>query len=156
MYDEARLYQALALARQGMLLGDGGPFGAVIVRHGEVVATGWNRVIADTDPTAHAEMVAIRRAAARLGHYHLSGCLLYTSCEPCPMCLAAAHWAQLERIYYAATGEDAEKIGFADQLIRQQFHGPPEAQTIPLSNHLREEGRILFADYAQIEGRVGY
>lgn len=108
-------------ARIGVLRGDGGPFGAVIVRHGEVIAAAHNTVVSSNDPTAHAEVNAIRLASARLGRFDLSDCELYTSCEPCPMCLAAIHWARIPVVYQGATRADAAEAGFDDQFLYDVF-----------------------------------
>jgi len=108
------LREAIRLSLEKMEAGDGGPFGAVVVQNGRIVVRGWNRVTSTNDPTAHAEIVAIRDACANLNTFSLAGCQIYTSCEPCPMCFAAIYWSRLERIYYAATGQDAEAAGFDD------------------------------------------
>jgi len=120
MSDETHLQTALHLAREHSRDGHHGPFGAVVVRDGEIVGRGWNRVVADGDPTAHAEVVAIRDACARLNTYVLEGCTIYCSCEPCPMCLAAIYWARLPRVVYAATEQDARAAGFDDREIREE------------------------------------
>jgi len=108
---------AITESVKGMRSGEGGPFGCVIVRNGLLVAKGHNRVIGTNDPTAHAEIVALRRAAKRLGRFDLSDCELYASCEPCPMCLSAIYWARISKVYYANTKSDAAKIGFVDEFI---------------------------------------
>ena len=117
--------EAVSAAVRGVSRGDGGPFGAVIVHEGRVVASAWNRVILETDPTAHAEVNAIREACRILGRFHLEDCDLYTSCEPCPMCLGAIYWARLRSVHYAATREDASGIGFDDALIYDELATPP-------------------------------
>ncbi len=139
--------EAIALAREGSARGDGGPFGAVVVRDGEVIGRGWNRVLVDRDPTAHAEVIAIREAARALGAYHLSGAVLYTSCEPCPMCLGAAYWAHMEGICFGATAADAAAIGFDDRFIYQDLARPREARRIPMEPALREEVLALFREW---------
>lgn len=136
--------EAIALAREGVGRGDGGPFGAVVVREGEILGRGWNRVIRDRDPTAHAELVAIRDAARRLGRHHLDGCTLYLACEPCPMCLGAAYWAHIERIYYAASGTDAAALGFDDRFIFEEMHSPPAARRIRMEQMMRAEALAAF------------
>jgi len=108
---------AIEEAQKGVSAGDGGPFGAVIVKDGEIIAKAHNEVVKENDPTAHAEIVAIRRASARLGTYVLGGCVLYTTGEPCPMCFSAIHWAHIDKVYYCNTKEDAEAIGFDDAFI---------------------------------------
>lgn len=122
---------AVAAASEGISLRDGGPFGAVIVRGGEIVAQAWNRVARTHDPTAHAEINAIREAAAKLGRFHLEDCVLFTSCEPCPMCLGAIYWARLQKVYYAATRENAEETGFGDAMIYRELERPPEQRALP-------------------------
>jgi tRNA(Arg) A34 adenosine deaminase TadA len=130
--DEAFLKRALELAYDNVELGDGGPFGAVIVKEGQIIAEGRNRVIAGCDPTAHAEIEAIRAACRRLRHFHLEGCTLYASSEPCPLCLAAAYWARIKRIVYANDRKIAAAIGFCDDDLYAQFNLPPEARQIPM------------------------
>lgn len=124
--------QASHLATHNMLAGEGGPFGCIIVKDGEVIAEGWNRVTSTNDPTAHAEMVAIRRACEKLGVYHLEGATLYTSCEPCPMCLAAIYWAHIDTVYYANTRVDAAQIGFDDNKIYEELNWPIADRTMPM------------------------
>jgi tRNA(Arg) A34 adenosine deaminase TadA len=115
--DDLFLARAIELARQGSRIGDGGPFGAVIVHDGQIVAEDWNRVVTATDPTAHAEINAIRHACTALGRFHLSGCTLYASSEPCPMCLSAAYWARIDRIVFANSRAEAAAIGFCDDEL---------------------------------------
>ena len=122
--DRAYLLQAIELAREGVSAGLGGPFGCVIVRDGEVVGKGSNGVTSTNDPTAHAEMVAIRDACRRLGSYQLTDCVLYASCEPCPMCLGAIYWARPKRVVYAATREQAAAAGFDDAFIYREMEVP--------------------------------
>ena len=121
---------AVEAAREGMTRGDGGPFGAVIVRDGKILSRAWNRVIRDQDPTAHAEVNAIREACRVLGRFHLEACDLYTSCEPCPMCLGAIYWAGLRTVFYAATRDDATETGFSDARIYREISLPPEGRTV--------------------------
>jgi guanine deaminase len=115
---------AARLAQQGVEKGEGGPFGAVVVQDGKIVGEANNRVLKDNDPTAHAEILAIRAAARRLGRFHLDGCEIFTTCEPCPMCLAAIHWAHLDRVHYAMTRHDAAAIGFDDAAIYEIIDAP--------------------------------
>jgi len=117
--DAGFMRAALAEARRGVAKGEGGPFGAVVVRDGVIIARGHNRVVAANDPTAHAEIMALRRAAKKLGRFHLPDCRIYTTCEPCPMCLAALWWARIPTYYYGCTREDAAGIGFADKDISE-------------------------------------
>ncbi len=125
------MQEALKLARQGIEQRHGGPFGAVVVYAGEIVGRGWNQVVLQQDPTAHAEILAIRDACHRLGRFHLEEASLYTSCEPCPMCLSAAYWARLQTIVYAADAGDAAAIGFDDSLIKQFLQQPLAARRYP-------------------------
>jgi len=128
--DEIYLQCAIDLASANVTRGDGGPFGAVIVCDGDIIAEGWNRVIVANDPTAHAEIVAIRAACSRKGHFHLPGCTLYTSSEPCPMCLAAAYWARVERIVFANSREQAAAIGFCDENLYGELQLPLQQRHI--------------------------
>ena len=127
---EEFMQEAVSAAARGVALRDGGPFGAVIVRDGHVVACAWNRVILEQDPTSHAEVNAIRAACRVLGRFSLEDCELYTSCEPCPMCLGAVYWAGLRTVHYAATREDAAHLGFSDALIYEELAAPPEHRTV--------------------------
>jgi tRNA(Arg) A34 adenosine deaminase TadA len=133
--------EAVRLARKGMRSGDGGPFGAVVVRDGVIVARGWNRVLKTLDPTAHAEITAIREACQVLGRFHLEDCELYTSCEPCPMCLGAILWARLGAIHYAATRADAAAVGFDDSCFYDEVAKPSAGRTLPC-HHLPYPGAI--------------
>lgn len=139
--------RAIALSREAMTTGTGGPFGAVIVRDDLVVAEGYNQVLLHTDPTAHAEVVAIRAAAQIVGDPHLTGCAIYTSCEPCPMCLGAIYWARLERIYYGNSRVDAAAAGFDDDFIYTEFAVPPDARSIPGQRVLAAEARVVLAEW---------
>ena len=133
--DHRFLMRAIELARRGANAGDGGPFGAVIVRQGEVLAEDWNRVVANKDPTAHAEIGAIRQACSRTGHYHLPGCTLYASSEPCPMCLSAAYWARIERIVFANSRSEAAAIGFCDDELYCELGRHFSARSIVMEHH---------------------
>jgi tRNA(Arg) A34 adenosine deaminase TadA len=155
--DEPFLREAIALAREGMDRNDGGPFGCVIVKDGRVVGRGNNRVTSSNDPTAHAEVVAIREACQKLGSFQLDGCTLYTSCEPCPMCLGAIYWARPDRIVFAATREDAADAGFDDQLIYDELPLPPEQRRIPTEARvLRPEARAVFETWKAKEDKTAY
>jgi tRNA(Arg) A34 adenosine deaminase TadA len=136
--------EAIRLSRRGSDRNEGGPFGAVIVHQGRIVGRGWNRVLKTNDPTAHAEMVAIRVACRRLSRFHLDDCELYTSCEPCPMCLSAIYWARLRRIYFANTRRDAERIGFQDEFLYRELKQPIARRRIPTVALLRSEAREVF------------
>lgn len=142
---EAFLRRAIALAMKNVETGNGGPFGAVIVRAGEVVAEAGNSVFTTNDPTAHAEVNAIRAACARLGVFRLEGCTLYTSSEPCPMCLAACYWAHVDRIFFAANAEDAARAGFDDAFLYRELALPAAERTLPVKELLREEAQASFA-----------
>lgn len=131
--------QAIRLAEQGMAAEDGGPFGAVIVRDDKVIGAGWNRVLRTNDPTAHAEIVAIRDACARAGNYWLEGCHIYVSCEPCPMCLAAIYWARIASLTFAATRMDAAAIEFDDDLIYREVCRPTGERSLAIRRCMREE-----------------
>jgi guanine deaminase len=129
---EAFMAEAIRLATESVTSGKGGPFGAVVVKDGRIIGRGTNGVTLHNDPTAHAEVTAIRDACRRLGEHHLSGCELYVSCMPCPMCLSACYWARIERVYYAAHAEDAAAAGFDDVLIAQELGLPPASRRLPL------------------------
>lgn len=148
--------EAIRLAREGMVAGAGGPFGCVIVRAGEVLGHGHNQVLVDHDPTAHAEIVAIRAACRRIGHFELRDCDLYSSCEPCPMCLAAANWARVDRILFAAHRHDAATAGFDDEWLYRQLVADPEARRIPTLPLLRDEAAGLFDEWRAKPDRVPY
>lgn len=128
--EKAFISAAVSASAEGVARRDGGPFGAVVVSGGRIIARAWNRVIRDQDPTAHAEMNAIREACRVLGRFHLEDCELYTSCEPCPMCLGGIYWAKLGAVYYAASREDAALAGFDDAWIYEELAKPPEARAV--------------------------
>lgn len=155
--DERFLREAIALARQGMDRNDGGPFGCVIVKDGHIIGRGNNKVTSSNDPTAHAEVVAIREACKALGSYQLEGCTLYTSCEPCPMCLGAIYWARPDRIVFAATRNDAADAGFDDQLIYDELPLPPQQRRIPtIAEVLRSEARAVFEAWKSKSDKTAY
>lgn len=135
---------AIALAKEGMLSGKGGPFGCVIVKDGQIVGQGCNSVLATNDPTAHAEVVAIRDACKNLNHFQLEGCEVYTSCEPCPMCLGAIFWARPAKVYYACTKKDAAEAGFDDDFIYQEIDVSPADRQIPMVSMMRSESQKAF------------
>ena len=135
---------------------DGGPFGAVIVRNGEVIATGTNRVTANNDPTAHAEVSAIREACAKVGNFKLEGCVCYTSCEPCPMCLSALYWAGVERIVYGNTKDDAKAINFDDSFIYDEIAKPYAQRAIPIHNLMRKEALEGFRAWTEKTDKIEY
>ena len=148
--------EAIRLSRHSLTRKQGGPFGAVIVRDGRVVARGWNRVIGTHDPTAHAEVVAIRAACRRLKRFHLEDCIIYSSCEPCPMCLSAIYWARLSRVFLASTRQDAARIGFQDRTLYTELGLPPSRRRIPFRSLLRSEARQVMEEWMRMEGRLGY
>jgi len=154
--NQSFLREAIRLSIEKMGAGEGGPFGAVIVRNGEIVGRGWNRVTSTNDPTAHAEIVAIRDAGARLKTFCLSGCEIYTSCEPCPMCFAAIYWARLDRVFYAATCQDASAVGFDDCRFNQELALPPSSRSIPMEQGLRHEACEAFRAWMRKADRVPY
>ena len=154
--DEEFLRGAIQLARDGMITGQGGPFGAVIVKDGQIVGRGCNQVTSTNDPTAHAEIVAIRDACRNLGTFQLSGCALYASCEPCPMCLGAIYWAQPSRIVYGAFHSDAAGAGFDDQFIYDQLAKPRNQRHIPMQQLLRDEADAVFREWVTMKKRVNY
>lgn len=148
--------EAIALSRSNMEANKGGPFGAVIVRDGEIVGRGGNQVTSSNDPTAHAEIVAIREACRTLGTFSLEGSVIYTSCEPCPMCLAAIYWARIEKIYYANTKDDAAAIDFDDAFLYKELIVPYAERSIPLTPLLREEAVKVFREWAVKDDKVEY
>lgn len=148
--------RAIALSRRGMEGGAGGPFGAVVVKDGRVIAEGWNQVTSTNDPTAHAEVVAIRRACAALGRFDLRGAVLYTSCEPCPMCLSAAYWARLDAVAYGNARDDAAAIGFDDQFLYDEVVKPIEARALPMRRLLAAEALEVFEAWAEKPDRTPY
>jgi tRNA(Arg) A34 adenosine deaminase TadA len=148
--------RAIELAVENVRSGKGGPFGAVIVRNGRVIAEGANRVTFSNDPTAHAEVVAIRAACAALGVFQLDGCDLYTTCEPCPMCLGAIYWARPARVYFAALAADAAAAGFDDAFIYEQIAQPREQRKIPFVELMRDESLACFRAWKDKQDRVRY
>ena len=154
--DHRHLARAVALSREHMQAGEGGPFGAVIVHDGQMVAEGWNQVTSTNDPTAHAEVVAIRRACRTLGTFSLQGATLYASCEPCPMCLASAYWARVARIVYANTREDAAAIGFDDALIYDEIPKPPARRLVPMIHVPTAAAKAVFAEWLNKADRIPY
>ncbi|WP_020601494.1 nucleoside deaminase [Spirosoma spitsbergense] len=156
MNDDFFLRQTFQLAREGMTTNQGGPFGSLVVRDGEIVGRGYNQVTSTNDPTAHAEVVAIRDACRNLGTFQLEGCTLYASCEPCPMCLGAIYWARPSRIVYGAFHSDAAGAGFDDQFIYEELDKPREDRKIPMQQRLREEANAVFQEWVALEKRIPY
>ena len=147
---------AIRISIAKMRVNCGGPFGAVVVRKGKIVGRGWNRVTSTNDPTAHAEVTAIRDACRRLKNFHLDGCELYTSCEPCPMCLAAIYWARITKVYYGNTRKDAARIQFDDALIYREVAKPISRRMLPMRQLLRAEAAPAFREWQAKTDRVRY
>jgi len=153
--DREFMREAIRIANESVKNG-GGPFGAVIVKDGEIVAGSSNSVTIDNDPTAHAEVNTIRKACRKLGTFDLSGCVIYTSCEPCPMCLGAIYWAHIDRIYYGNTKKDAAEIDFADDFIYKELDKPIEERSVPFVPLLRNEAILTFQMWMQKEDKRKY
>ena len=158
MIDADRKFMArtIELARMGVAENAGGPFGCVVVKNGEIVGEGNNRVTSTNDPTAHAEVIAIRNACEALGSFQLDGCTIYTSCEPCPMCLGAIYWARPEKVFYACTRSDAADIGFDDDFIYQELEKPNDEREMALVNLMRDEAMEVFTNWAAKADKVEY
>ena len=154
--DNQFLRRAIALAREGMTTGRGGPFGAVIVKDGAIIGESSNCVTSTNDPTAHAEVMAIRAACRQLGTFQLDGCTLYTSCEPCPMCLGAIYWARPARVVYAAKHTDAAIAGFDDSFIYAELAKPYTHRSIPTEQALQDEARTVFTEWADKHDKIHY
>jgi tRNA(Arg) A34 adenosine deaminase TadA len=150
------MQEAIRLSLEMMRAGKGGPFGAVVVRDGEIVGRGWNQVASTNDPTAHAEIVAIREACRKAGSFFLEGAELYASCEPCPMCLSAVYWARISRVYYAASRKDAAEAGFLDEMIYEELAREAGRRRIPCIGLGREEALAAFREWKQKPGRIPY
>lgn len=150
------LREAIRLATNNLTANEGGPFGAVVVQGDRVIGRGWNRVTSTLDPTAHAEVIAIRDACARLRAFALPDCDIYCSCEPCPLCLAAIYWARIERIYYAATRDDAATAGFDDRYLYDELAKSPDRRSIPMRQALRDEGLVPLHEWLNKPDRIPY
>ena len=148
--------EAIRLSRTKMKSNHGGPFGAVVVRNGRIVGRGWNQVTSTNDPTAHAEVVAVRAACSKLKRFQLDDCELYTSCEPCPMCLGALYWARISKIYYANTRADAARIAFDDAHIYREIRLPVARRLIPMKQILRREALEVFEAWQAKSDRIEY
>ena len=155
MSNEELMRRAIDLAVENVKNG-GGPFGAVIARDGHIISTGVNRVTANNDPTAHAEVSAIRAACTKLGTFNLQGCVIYTSCEPCPMCLGAIYWAHIDKIYYGANQHDAAAINFDDSFIYRELELPMNKRRKPVENLLHNEALAPFNLWREKEDKVEY
>jgi len=150
------MQEAIRLAEEGLRSGRGGPFGCVVVRQGKIVARGCNGVLATNDPTAHAEVMAIREAGRTLGTFRLNDCELYTNCEPCPMCLAAIYWAHIPQVYFANTRADAAAIGFDDAFIAAQISLPSEKRTVKMRPLLRAAALPVFQAWTEKSDKIRY
>jgi tRNA(Arg) A34 adenosine deaminase TadA len=148
--------EAIRISIEKMRRNQGGPFGAVVVRKGKVIGRGWNRVTSTNDPTAHAEIVAIRHACKRLKTFQLSDCEIYTSCEPCPMCLAAIYWARIKNVYYANTRKDAARVGFDDDSIYREVALAMSQRKIPMKQLLHKEALKVFALWEKKADKIPY
>ncbi len=153
--NERFLLEAIRLADESIANG-GGPFGAVLVKDGEIVGRGNNRVTQNNDPTAHAEVQAIRDACRTLGDFQLTGCELYVNCEPCPMCLSAAYWARVAAVYFAATAADAAEAGFDDVLIKEELQRPLAQRHLPMQQALRVSALPTFVRWREMEDKIEY
>lgn len=147
---------AVSLSRRGMERGDGGPFGSIVVRGDEIVGEGWNQVLCENDPTAHAEVMAIRNACKKLGTFQLTDCEIYTSCEPCPMCLGAIYWARPSKVYYANTKEDAAAINFDDSFIYREITVPHDEKKIPLIELRDLDALKVFQEWKAMNNKTLY
>ena len=156
MKDEDFMRMAIELAENNVVQGQGGPFGAVIVKDGMVVARSANKVVPNNDPTAHAEISVIRLACQELETFNLVGCEIYTSCEPCPMCLGAIYWARIDKIHYANTKADAAAVGFDDAFIYEELDKPMDKRKLPIVQLMRDEAMNAFKLWSEFEGRAEY
>ncbi len=156
MTQESFMRRAISLASQNVREGLGGPFGSVVVKDGEIIGEGSNRVTSSCDPTAHAEMLAIRAASAKLGNFDLSGCEIYTSCEPCPMCLSAIYWAKLDRMFYGNTIVEADAIGFSDEFLYKEIALSMDERKLEAKRLLEEEALESFNLWTRMDDRISY
>ncbi len=154
--DQGFMARAIQLSLENVRAGRGGPFGAVVVKDGNVVAEAANQVTAVNDPTAHAEVLAIRQACQKLGLFELKGCDLYTSCEPCPMCLGAIYWARIDRVFYGSFAADAAQAGFDDSAIYAEFARPHADRKIPMIPMMRDEAHAAFREWEENPGKILY
>ena len=153
---EIYMLEAIKKAEENIITGKGGPFGAVVVRDGKIIASVGNRVTSTNDPTAHAEVVAIREACKELNTYDLSGCEIYASCEPCPMCLGAIMWARIDKLYYAAERNDASRAGFDDELFYSELALPADKRMLSPTQLLREEANEVFDKWIDETDKIPY
>ena len=154
--DKIFMREAIRLSNEGMQSNQGGPFGAVVVKDGKIVGRGNNQVTTTNDPTAHAEIMAIRDACKNLGNFQLDGCIVYTSCEPCPMCLGAIYWARPDKIFFACSREDAAAIDFDDDFIYKEIPLPIDQRKIKTIQILRQEGNVVFKKWKEKEDKTVY
>jgi guanine deaminase len=154
--DNTFMTRAIQLSVDNVLINHGGPFGAVVVKDGRIIAEGVNRVTTTNDPTAHAEVVAIRNACAKLDTFELTDCEIYTSCEPCPMCLGAIYWSRLARVYFGNLAADASKIGFDDSFIYHEFGRPLPLRSIPMVQMMREQALAAFRAWQEKPNKIPY
>jgi tRNA(Arg) A34 adenosine deaminase TadA len=150
------MHEAIRLSVEKMREGRGGPFGAVVVKDGQIIGRGWNEVTTANDPTAHAEVMAIREACRKLGTFRLDGCELYASCEPCPMCLSAIYWARIGRMFFAATRQDAAAAGFDDEFLYREIPLPLAERKLPTVQLLREPALAAFAEWRAKPDKIPY
>jgi guanine deaminase len=155
-YSDEFLREAIRLSKEKMAAGEGGPFGAVIVKNGEIVGRGWNRVTSANDPTAHAEVMAIRDACSHLGTFKLDGCEIYSSCEPCPMCLSAIYWARLDALYFAASQADASAAGFDDALLYNEINKPWNERSLKTRQFLPAEAKRVLQIWGGKSDKIKY
>jgi tRNA(Arg) A34 adenosine deaminase TadA len=157
MHNHKQFMQAaINVAKKGMEFSNGGPFGAVVVKDNEIIAEGFNQVTSNNDPTAHAEMVAIRKACKKLNSFQLKGCVIYTSCEPCPMCLGAIYWARPDKVYFGATKEDAARANFDDRFIYEEMELDFDKRHIKFESILRIEANTVFEVWKKKEDKISY
>lgn len=150
------MQRAISLAQNGVDSNTGGPFGAVVVKDGEIIGEGCNRVTSTNDPTAHAEVVAIRNACEKLNSFQLDGCIIYTSCEPCPMCMGAIYWARPAQVFFAGTREDAAEVGFDDQFIYDEIEKAIDERRMKIINLMRDEALVVFQNWANKSDKIEY
>jgi tRNA(Arg) A34 adenosine deaminase TadA len=153
---KAYMQEAISLAEKNVHGNNGGPFGAVVVKDGKIIGRGGNKVTVNNDPTAHAEIVAIREAAKNLGTFDLSGCEIYASCEPCPMCLGAIYWSHIDKLYYAATKDDAAKANFDDSFIYAEIAKPKDQRQLQSVQLMREDAVKVFEQWNRLENKIPY
>lgn len=156
MFQSSFMQKAIELSRQNINDSKGGPFGAVVVKDGAIISSGTNRVASSNDPTAHAEIIAIREACRVLNSFQLIGCEIYTTCEPCPMCLGAIYWARPDKVYFANSRDDAARIGFDDLFIYEELGRPLHSRRIPMAQKMRDEALVVFREWETKIDKVRY